>query len=394
MTFRIGQATLLMAGAAAALLLFLPWTPWVLLVGLIALTSALILCSGGLQAAGGLKPAATPSIFINCITATMVLLHAIYAMRPGLWDWTDWLITRRDYFFIWGFKARLFFVENGIPWSFLRTLPNDFSHPDYPLLVPLLFDVPSVLTSRFDPRFFALIDTILGAALLVIAYRCLRDEFTSNEAALGTLALSGSALLPWVGFADGPLVAFAGSAALLIRRYLRGHAPTLAVAVTLLSFAAMTKNEGMAFFVAVCIAAPPLIRKLWPAAAVIAVWLIVRAALHLPTDVFVGPLLPRIAHNVLMLPHAFANVPVYQPWVWIAALVAIALAPAANLRRERFLLTVVALQLCFYLGAYAMTPHDVFGHVNGSWERISSHVTILIAFVGLTSISESLRGKE
>jgi hypothetical protein len=38
-----------------------------------------------------------------------------------------------------------------------------------------------------------------------------------------------------------------------------------------------------------------------------------------------------------------------------------------------------------------MTPYDVHGHVNGSWERISSHVTMLIAFAGLTSIRESLR---
>jgi hypothetical protein len=389
MTFRVGQATLLMAGAAAGLLLFLPWTSWVIALGLMAVAGIVWAC---LQPRTAIRePRAAMAIAINCVTGTLVVLHAIYAMRPGLWDWTDWLITRRDYFFIWGFKAHLFFLEHGIPWSFLRTLPNDFSHPDYPLLVPLLFDVPVVLTSRFDPRFFAMIDTILGGALLVIAYRCLRDECAPNEAALGTLALSGSALLPWVGFADGPLVAFAGAAALLVRRYLRGHATTLGVAVALLSFAAMTKNEGMAFFVAVCIAAPPLIRKLWPAAAVIAVWLVARAALQLPTDVFAGPLLPRIAHNSSMLPRAFANVPVYQPMVWIAALVAIALAPAANLRRERFVLTVVALQLCFYLGAYAMTPHDVFGHVNGSWERISSHVTILIAFVGLTSIGESLR---
>jgi hypothetical protein len=391
MTFRLGQATLLAAGAAAGVLLLLDllhigWSAWAIGFCLLVVVAGMLFwCGGGLQAAGGLKPAATPATLINCASAALVVIHAIYAMRPGLWDWTDWLITRRDYFFIWGFKARLFFLEHGVPWSFLRTLPNDFSHPDYPLLVPLLFDVPAVLTSRFDPRFFALIDTILGA------YRCLRDEFTPTEAALGTLALSGSALLPWVGFADGPLVAFAGSAALLIRRYLRGHATTLGVAVTLLAFAAMTKNEGMAFFAAVCIAAPSLIRKVWPAAAVIGVWLILRAALHLPTDVFVGPLLPRIAHNVLMLPRAFANVPVYQPWVWIAALVAIALAPAANVRRERFLLTIVAVQLCFYLGAYAMTPHDVFGHINGSWERISSHVTILMAFVGLTSVGESLR---
>ena len=389
MTFRLGQAVLLVAGAAAGLLLFLPWTPWA--VGLALLAVAGIVWAYLHPRPATRDPRTAIAIVINCVTGLLVLLHAIYAMRPGLWDWTDWLITRRDYFFIWGFKARLFFVEQGIPWSFLRTLPNDFSHPDYPLLVPLLFDVPAVLTSRFDPRFIAVIDTLLGAALLVIAYRCLRDEFTPTQAALGTLALSGSALLPWVGYADGPLVAFAGSAALLIRRYLRGRATTLAVAITLLSFAAMTKNEGMAFFVAICVAAPPLIRRLWPAAAVIAVWLIVRAALHLPTDVFVGPLLPRIAHNVSMLPRAFANVPVYQPWVWIGALIAMALAPAANLRRERFLVTLIFLQLCFYLGAYAMTPHDVFGHINGSWERISSHVTVLIAFVGLTSVRESLR---
>jgi hypothetical protein len=396
MMFRAALITLLGAGAAAAVLFLLdllriPWNAWTLAAGLIAAASLLWTWLKQTPRTAGPGPRTTTATAINCVTAVLVLAHAIAGMRPGLWDWTDWLITRRDYFFIWGYKARLFFVEHGIPWSFLRTLPNDFSHPDYPVLVPLLFDVPAVLTSSFDPRVFAWIDAALGGALLVVAYRCLRDELTPTESALGTLALSGSALLPWFGFADGPLLAFAASAALLIRRALRGHTVSLGVAVALLSLAAMTKNEGIAFFVAVCIAAPNLIRKLWPAGVVIGGWLVARAAMHLPTDVFVGPLLPRIAHNVAMFPSAFANVPVYQPIVWIVALVAIALAPAANLRRERFLLTVAAVQLCFYLGAYAMTPYDVRGHVNGSWERISGHVTMLIAFAGLTSIRESLR---
>ena len=71
----------------------------------------------------------------------------------------------------------------------------------------------------------------------------------------------------------------------------------------------MSKNEGIAFFVAICIAAPQLIRRLWPAAAVVVAWLCVRIALHLPTDVFTGNFTARIAHNVAMFPRAFANIP-------------------------------------------------------------------------------------
>jgi hypothetical protein len=320
-----------------------------------------------------------------------VALHLAAGSRRLLWDWNEWLIQRRDYFFIWGYKARLFFDADGIPWRFLRSLPNDFSHPDYPLLVPLLMDVPAVLFGSFDPRAFVVITTALGAALLLVAHRCLLDEFTPRQAIWGTLALSGSALLPSFGFAEGPLVAFAASAALLIRRALRGHSETVAAATLLLALAAMTKNEGIAFFVAVCIAAPRMVRRIWPAGAAIAIWLGARALLQLPTDVFTGQFLARIADNVAMFPRAFANVPSHQPLVAIASLAAIALAPAANLKRERFILTVVAVQVAFYLAAYAVTPHDVAGHVNGSWERISSHVTLLIGFAGITSTYESLR---
>jgi hypothetical protein len=51
---------------------------------------------------------------------------------------------------------------------------------------------------------------------------------------------------------------------------------------------------------------------------------------------------------------------------------------------------VIGLQLAFYFGAYAATTGELIGHVNGSWDRISSHVTMLVAFVGLTSIASAL----
>jgi hypothetical protein len=323
------------------------------------------------------------SSFPNLVTAVLV---ALAATRPEDWNPASFAIGRRDFFFIWGYKAHLFFSEQGIPWRFLAALPNDFSHPDYPLLVPLLYDVQAVLSGNWQPQAFTLIHAALGAALLVIVHHALRDEFDPAIASLGTLALAGCALVPWPGFADGPLVAFACGAALLLRA--NKH---VAVAGVLLALAAMTKNEGLVFAV-VILAVSRMRASAWRAPALVtAVWLAARAALGLHTDLFAPGIFARIAHNVPQLPHAFANVPAFQPLAWIGALVAILLAPAENVRRERFLLTVVALQLAFYLAAYAVTPLDVAGHVNGSWPRITAHVTMLLAFAGMTSIGERFR---
>ena len=329
------------------------------------------------------------------LTVITVVLAVYRALTPVQWSPVHYLINRRDFFFIWGYKANLFFIERAIPWRFLAGLPNDFSHPDYPLLVPLLFDVQSVLSGSWRPEAFVVIDAALGGALLVLVHRCMRDEFGPVFSAAGALALSACALLPWPGFADGPFVAYSASAALLLRRAIRRPSAPAALAGVLLALAAMCKNEGIAFSLATALALAlvnrRLLPRLWPAALAIVAWAATRFALGLHTDLFAAGILGRFVHNVQRFPHAFANIPAYQSWAWIGALLGLALAPVENVRRERFLLTIVVLQLAFYLGAYAVSPLDVVGHVNGSWDRISSHVTMLLAFAGVTSIGESLR---
>jgi hypothetical protein len=124
---------------------------------------------------------------------------------------------------------------------------------------------------------------------------------------------------------------------------------------------------------------------------VIAAWLVVRSSLGLHSDLFAPGLLSRVGHNLALFPKAFSNIAAYQPLAWIGALIAIMLAPGEHVRRERFLIILALLQLSFYLAAYAVTPLDVVGHVNGSWDRVSSHVTMLLAFAGVTSIGETLR---
>ena len=148
----------------------------------------------------------------------------------------------------------------------------------------------------------------------------------------------------------------------------------------------MTKNEGIALAVAIALALTmqaegrAIVRKLWPVAIVVAAWLVARSSV--PTDLFQGPILARVGHNLAAFPQAFANVPTYQPLVWIVSLILI----LTDMRRERFLLSVVAIQLFFYLAAYAITPHDLAGHVNGSWPRLTSHVTIFVAFAGVSAL--------
>jgi hypothetical protein len=374
---------ILAAAALAALsLVGVSWSPFTLAAALAIFTLPAIRVAAGFS-----RPAkAGRYALFHLPTAALVAWHVRNALRPELWDWTNWLISRRDFFFIWGYKARLFFTFHGIPWSFLRGLPSDFTHPDYPLLVPLLFDADAVLTNAWHPAWsIVAIDTTLAAALLGIVYKSLRDDFDPLFAAAGTFALTGSALLPWVGFAEGPLVAYGGAAALMLRRGRVGFG------IVFLSAAAMAKNEGIALAVAMAIALATtaegrrILPKLWPVAVVIGGWLAVRSTM--PTDLFSGPVLARIGHNLADFPHAFATVPTHQPVVWLVSLIAIVL----GTRREGFLLTAAAIQILFYLAAYAITPLDVVGHVNGSWPRLTSHVTIFLAYSGVTSIGTMLK---
>jgi hypothetical protein len=308
---------------------------------------------------------------VDLVTVLLIALHGRLAtsMRVGEWD----------FWAIWGLKARVFLAHGGIDWAWLRNPYNAFSHPDYPPLLPLNYAFVALHTGRWDDRWLGIFTTLFGAALVLIVRELFAHELPRHLAALATLAAASVALSSWIGIAEAPIIAF-GSAGLLLMR--RGH---MLPASVLLGLAACTKNEGLALIVAAGIALVIASRardvlRLWPAVAVAAPWVILRAIHGVRGDLSFALL---NFGNVRTLVPALIEFPPERPMLWVGIAVALAVF-VRELWHERFLLVAVALQLLAYLGAYFVTPNPVRWHVQYSWSRIVEHVAVPLMFVVLT----------
>jgi hypothetical protein len=313
--------------------------------------------------------------------AIPLLGYALFATAGPLWEF--------DYLSDWGLKARVFWIARGIDWQFLEQATYRATHPDYPLLLPLSFDVLALIRGGWNDQALGLLNVAFAAALLMIIYRVALDETSSAvAAALVTFAMFPLAAVPWIGIGEGPFVACATAGLLLMRR-------NVSIAAVMLGLAASTKNEGLTLIVAaaiallVCRRAKDIIR-LWPAAAIVAPWLIVRAMHRLPTDIAAGSVLSRIADHLAHpgpLIDALEQASVGKPLMWIGLLLGALLVGRALVRRESFVLLALAIQFIFYLGAYVATPHDIAWHVRWSWDRLVWHLTPALAAVILMSLA-------
>ena len=97
-------------------------------------------------------------------------------------------------------------------------------------------------------------------------------------------------------------------------------------------------------------------------------------------------------HNLRPMFDAIATYTLGKPLFWSGIALALLLNLPRAVRRERFLLTTIVVQIGFYLAAYVVTPHDVTWHVRWSWERIVNQVSLGLAFLSLTLVMPELRG--
>lgn len=394
-SFLYGSGTMFLVLLALSIA-HIRWTLISVSVSALAIFCAAALIARRQPTTDNRQPPARPHVF-DLLTIVTITGYSLFATLVPLWEWDFWAI--------WGLKAKAFLEIGAIDWRFLQSHWNTFLHPDYPLLVPLNFDFVA-LAGGWNDRWPGLLFVAWGMALMLILRAMAAREMTPFYASLLTFGLAGIGLSTHIGLAEGALIAFGSAGVLFVRTgLLDDDAAAWRNGALMLGFAANCKNEGMALLVAVMLALLAVswshkrataLFKLWPAYALAAPWLVLRATHALATDIAGGSALVRL---MARLPHAhqilgFLAAKLYKPWFWVAILAGILIVPAAARRREAFVLLVTAIQLVFFAGAYFVTPHDIHWHVLTSWPRLTGQIAVPIAFAVFLMLANSLRGGE
>ena len=395
-TLLFGEAILLGIAALAAILYIeslagVSWTRMRLLAGVAVVF--VIVWPAAIRARRTPDEIATVrsrfSLLFDAVTIAALTGYAIFATIGPLWEF--------DYIGDFGLKGRAFFEHGGIDWGVLEHPSHSAIHPDYPPLLPLAMNVAAVLQRGWSERAPGMLNVAWAVGLLLLIRRLAAEETRSQTAAAFiALAVLPFAACPWIGIAEGPLVAYAIAGLLLIRK------GSVMPGAVMLGIAASTKNEGISFIVAVAFGLLLARRyrdvvKLWPAVVIALPWMLLRAVHRLPTDIAEGSIVTRVlAHlrDPLPLLQAFVRYPVGKHLFWLGLLIALIVCFRELARQERVVLGAVALQFAFYIGAYLVTPHDVIWHVRWSWERLIWHLTLPLAFVMLVQLYRRIATSE
>ncbi len=388
---RIGESYLLGAAVAAAVLLAdsfagVPWSRITVIVPLLVV--AVVAAVVGRKSLMPGHASLGAANLIDLVTVALAAGYARYAtMGPS---------PENAFVEIWGLTAKEFAFAHAIDWQFLAQPFNRFSHVDYPILVPLLFDFHDLVAGNWPGRWLGVVNAGFGIATLLLLRGFLASESSSRPwRAQATQALFGSAVSPWLGLAECAMVAYGTAGLLFVRRGLRsGIDADIMRGAIYLGLAANSKNEGLALIVAAACAlmvagASRKIIRLWPAIVLILPWQIARLLHHLHTDLMasgmaarawermanLGPMLRAIIHDSLG-----------QPLLWIGIAIALIIG-VKGLTRDRFLAAAIGVQFVFFLAAYFVTPHDVTWHIRWSWERLVAQLTPSLVFLAAALIN-------
>lgn len=183
------------------------------------------------------------AFFIELAAFCGAFLLAFLKEPHGRWD--AWLI--------WNMHAR-FLARAGEAWRTVFSLPMDWSHWDYPLLLPLTIVRSwkySGAESVHVPAALAFLFTLLTAGLLLFAVNRLKNLTGGLVAAMVLLATPFFILMGISQFADVPFSFFILAAIVLLclpESNEERHFGPLVLAGVFAGLAAWTKNEGILFF--------------------------------------------------------------------------------------------------------------------------------------------------
>jgi hypothetical protein len=153
---------------------------------------------------------------------------------------------------IWNLHARFLFRDPG-HWQEMFAPSLDYSHPDYPLLLPGFVASTWARLGSDTPLVPILVALGFAASLVALLYEALRDRGLDMAACLGTIVLVASPSFTQFAsgqLADIPLACYYLASVILLTQKtdpLRSDTPKLLLAGFCVGLAAWTKNEGQLF---------------------------------------------------------------------------------------------------------------------------------------------------
>ncbi len=254
--------------------------------------------------------------------------------------------------------------------------------------MPLVYVAQALLMGAWPERAIGLITAGFGIAALLVVRGLLADEMPKLARAAATLVLMPLVFSPFIGLAEGPLIAYAVAGLLFIRR------GNLTRGAIYLGLAACCKNEGLPIIAAAFIAMIAArewknLLRLWPMFVIPLPWQILIRVYHLTTvDHLQSGVLERLASriaNPAPLLRALADNPVGNPLFWLGVAAAIAIG-WRHVMKERVLAFVALVQPLFFIFIYFITSRELDWLIRWSWDRIIRQAMPVAALLALFCI--------
>lgn len=150
---------------------------------------------------------------------------------------------------IWGLKARIIWLEGGVPVSYFSDVSRQWSHLNYPLLVPATEAWAYYFLGRDDEHFAQAMLLVFGLCLLVLFYGSVRRGHSRRHSWGATLLLCVTPAFFRIAassYADVPLSAFILGSSISLYFWLKDHRSSdLWTAAVLSALCIWVKREGV-----------------------------------------------------------------------------------------------------------------------------------------------------
>jgi len=195
--FVVGAA--LVAAQAAATIALGISPGWIPTLCFFAMAAALTLRARLREIGSDAAPQPNRSVLLSALLVALlasgVLFYLLRALTEPMWS--------NDYLAIWGLKGKTLFLAKRFPASVLPPSLYAFSHPEYPLGLPLIYAGAASLLKRWDDHALALLFPFFQVATLAALFGWLRRRGVSWPVPLASAALLSQLEPLYSGFLTG-----------------------------------------------------------------------------------------------------------------------------------------------------------------------------------------------